>query len=149
MNPGGNMGIGALIIANATGEVINEHSSYVPKHRDNSNNVAEYMGFIWLMEELTKLIETLRKSDDSYAPKVVIYGDSRLVVMQMLGEWKIKQGRYVKYANDAWAKLANLKGLCQNIHIDWIPRDKNDRADELSKGQLKKNNVQFRIQPEN
>ena len=30
----------------------------------------------------------------------------------------------------------------------WIPRDKNDIADELSKAELKKAGVEFRIQPE-
>jgi len=148
MNPGGNMGIGALIIANATGEVIADHSSFVAKNWNNSNNVAEYMGFIWLMDTLIDLFTTLKKDSDTFAPTVAIYGDSKLVICQMCGEWKIKAGRYVKYANEAMPKLNNLRGLCQNISISWIPRDKNDRADELSKGQLKKNNVQFRIQPE-
>ena len=41
-----------------------------------------------------------------------------------------------------------LKRFRKQPRLIWIPRDLNDIADELSKAELKKAGVEFRIQPE-
>ena len=102
------MGIGAIIMDQ--GHALHEHSLYVPAHWNNSNNVAEYMGFIWLVKTLITDINTRAEKE---MPEVVICGDSQLVVMQMNGDWRIKDGRYVVHALEASRELMKLKTMCK------------------------------------
>ena len=135
VNPCGNMGIGSIIYKVKSKEVVFKHADYFQSHKDNSNNVAEYLALISVLDFF--ISEELTKS------KILILGDSKLFVMQMSGEWKIKGGRYVPYANEAKEKK---KKLLKPLYR-WIPREQNATADELSKSMLIKNNVEFRIQP--
>lgn len=138
INPGGNMGIGVKIL-NEAGQLMHEHSHFVAAGEDNSNNVAEYMGFEWILDKLLQ---------DGHNEKcIIIRGDSKMVIAQMYGvsgkKWKIKEGRYVPYANRCKEKLAKFV----NVTCEWIPRDQNFHADELSKKQLKQHGIVFEIQP--
>jgi hypothetical protein len=65
-------------------------------------------------------------------------GDSQLVVNQMNGQWAIKEGAYTKYAQRC-KELLRLFG--KKPTINWIKREQNEEADNLSKGHLAKNNV--------
>lgn len=123
-NPGGNMGIGALIYSNET--VIKTHSEYISASPANSNNVAEYLGILWVLETLLQLLP------DQAGAKVEIKGDSKLVVMQLTGLWKIKKGLYASYATEARGKLAELKKVAE-VAITWIPGHTNIEADKLSR----------------
>jgi|SaaInlLV_10m_DNA_2_1039722.scaffolds.fasta_scaffold07608_9 ribonuclease HI len=137
-NPGGEMGIGAVVFWNIDiavfKSIINrellsetilhrdcdEISYSVPPHNSNSNNVSEYMAVI----EVMKL---LNNNNDKISPKVYILGDSRLVIEQLNGYWKIKQGRYKKYALEAKEMIK------PSYRFLWIPREYNGYADILSK----------------
>lgn len=119
INPAGHMGIGAIIY-NENGEVVFENSHYIEEAFENSNNVAEYIAFISVLEEL---IGIMKPNDQAE-----IFGDSQLVIAQMKGFWRIKEGRYVDYANEAKELLKSLK----NVDVWWIPRGENTIADELS-----------------
>lgn len=140
-NPGGNMGIGAcLYVGN---EEVFRHSQFVKAAFHNSNNVAEYMGFTAIMDFLLQ-----EKDFQQIAGKVVcIFGDSKLVINQMLGIWGMNGGRYVPYAKEAKKKMRELEGMGFVFPLEWIPREQNFYADELSKAELIKHNVQFKIQP--
>lgn len=126
INPNGHMGVGAAIFQ--ADVVLHTHSEYIPESLDNSNNVSEYMAFLWLVEKLSEI---------SNNNTLFIYGDSKLVVSQMTGKWKIKAGRYKEYALKAKAALFEL---CKNntVWIEWIPREENWFADDLSKMELNK-----------
>lgn len=132
-NPGGALGIGACIIYN--GSKVYEYSQYIPMHPNNSNNVAEYLAFETLLDYFTKQCQT--------NVAIKFYGDSMLVVNQMKFLWRIKKGMYAEHAIRCREKLMRL--TCYSI--DWIPREQNKKADELSKRELIKNAVEFRIQP--
>lgn len=119
VNPTGHMGIGAIIY-NEDGEIVFENSHYIEESFENSNNVAEYLAFLSVLEELSGIMTPNDKAD--------IYGDSQLVVHQMKGFWRIKEGRYVECANKAKELLKSLK----NVQVWWIPRAENTIADELS-----------------
>jgi ribonuclease HI len=93
------MGLGALILKDES--PVFEKSDYVPAKFENSNNVAEYMAFIHTLDWLIE--------NDLKERRIVVYGDSMLVVRQMNGEWRIKEGRYVEWAKKAKAKLAGVK----------------------------------------
>lgn len=131
-NPGGHMGIGAAVFEN--GVSIYSYSQHVPLNPKNSNNVAEYSALLklidWLVEqELTD-------------HEILVRGDSKLVVNQMSGQWNINSGLYAPFAYEATKKIRQFK----NIRFEWIPREMNEFADELSKTEMKKAGVEFRIQ---
>ena len=134
-NPGGAMGTGSRIQIND--KDVLRLSLFFPVSPQNSNNVAEYIAFEKVIDYL---LDALIVDEHIH-----IYGDSKLVIMQMKGIWKIKHGLYVPYAVRCLEKLKHFKqGM---IFLKWIPREQNGPADELSKAELIIHNVEFRIQP--
>ena len=126
MNPGGYMGWGAII---KDGEQERYFFDGKDKHDENSNNCAEYLGFI---EILNYFLDT-----DTKNKQILIMGDSQLVVNQMSFRWDMKSGLYFRYAQEAKGKL--LKLLEKNIVVcRWIPRLENSDADQLSNEGIKK-----------
>ena len=143
-NPGGNMGIGAY--AAIEKNELFTYSEYIPEARSNSNNVAEYKGFIAVAKFLKSYIET----NIHGIVRIDIRGDSNLVVQQVNGKWRIKNGYYVQYAHEAKALFLEIADLCTKhnilLSLKWVPKDMNGRSDELSKKGMKENNCEFRIQ---
>jgi len=88
---------------------------------DTSNNVAEYGGLItgltWLLKE--------QLQDE----KVVVIGDSKLVISQMFRHWRIKQGAYIKYARYADTLVSQFSDIRGKL----IPRHLNSKADSLTR----------------
>lgn len=119
MNPGGRMGIGAIVRRGET--ILLEHSDTMSEHPNNTNNVAEYLALI-------KILDFLIESNYT-ENRISIKGDSMLVVNQMKGLWRMKQGAYLSFAKEAKAKFAKFK----SISINWVPREENEIADRLSK----------------
>lgn len=144
------MGIGAVIFPSAEPGTLplKEYSHYIPADPKNSNNVAEYLGFKWLIETLSDLIpepdgKTVLTPDKK--PVVIISGDSMLVVMQMTGKWRMKGGLYMSTAVHAQELLRNLNQRA-NVKIRWIHRDLNWYCDQLSKRGMIDAGVQFKLQ---
>ena len=123
INPNGNMGIGALIYVNDKVEWTYSNTIKLGQYgfNETSNNLAEYLAF---QSILTQLIEMGLKDEP-----ICIYGDSKLVVEQMNGRWKIKHGTYSSQAIEAKKLLSSFS----NVKIFWIPRERNQLADDLSK----------------
>jgi ribonuclease HI len=133
VNPGGTASYGAAIYKN--GQPIWECSEIYGRGEHTSNNVAEYAGLIAVLEWLIE--------HDLCAAEIIVKGDSKLVIEQMFGTWKIKNGRYTELAYRARELLARFT----NIQGEWISRDLNDVADALSKSALKRAGVKLRLQP--
>lgn len=138
VNPGGHAGYGAVIFKDE--ERLWECSQvFVPvkgKEKETSNNVAEYSGFIAILEYFIE--NNLQKEH------IKVYGDSMLVIEQMKGKWRIVKGFYKPLAYEARVLVKKFKKL--SLH--WIPREENSIADELSKAELRKAGIKFKIQPE-
>ena len=83
-----------------------------------TNNVAEYYG----------LVRGLEAARDLGATAVDVKMDSKLVVEQMNGRWKIKHPDMKELALQA-RELA--RGF-DKVTYTWVPRDKNKKADALS-----------------
>jgi ribonuclease HI len=115
------MGMGAFI---RSGDMTIELSDKEPARKGNTNNVAEYRAVILLLRYLVGTRKT--------GKFITIYGDSKLVVNQLNGIWRILDGEYVPFANEAKQLFADLKAN-NTVNIKWIPRHKNRKADELSK----------------
>lgn len=132
-NPGGHIGTGAFI--NEHKNRIFTHAGYKEAHFDNSNNVAEYMALEAILDYIikNKLINR----------KVNIFGDSQLVCMQMSRRWRIKEGRYAEYALRCFEKFNRLR----NVRINWIPREENFEADELSNKEFVKRCISMEETP--
>ncbi|MEV0279080.1 bifunctional RNase H/acid phosphatase [Streptomyces sp. NPDC050610] len=113
-NPGP-AGYGAVVLDPATGEALAEAAEYIGTA---TNNVAEYKG----------LIAGLRaaKALDPEAT-VAVRMDSKLVVEQMSGRWKIKHPDMKPLAAEASAVLPPSQ-----VTYEWIPREKNKHADRLA-----------------
>lgn len=125
-NPGGTISYGA-VVRRGSEWILEEGKTYsmpVGKEKETSNNVAEYRGLITV---LYFLIGKGWKNE-----KITIYGDSKLVIEQMSGNWGIKSGLYYDHA----IKAAELVALFPEIKFQWIPREKNTKADDLSKAAL-------------
>jgi len=147
VNPGGAMGVGAIIYMDD--EILDEYSDFEGPAKSNSNNVAEYMAFTHIVEYLVEQL-----TEDNRLPlkdiRIDIRGDSKLVIEQMCKRWRIKAGYYVAFAKEAMLKWEGLQRICFDLRIpltlQWVPRNMNDKADELSKKKLIENNIEFRIQ---
>lgn len=138
VNPGGTAAYGAVIFKDGQ-QVWSQSQIFFPqkgREKETSNNVAEYNGFLAILVQLQEM-----KCEQV---EIHVYGDSNLVVQQMTGKWHIRDGFYVPFALSAQRMVHKFPRL----RLHWIPREKNVLADELSKAELKKAGVKFRIQKE-
>ena len=83
-----------------------------------TNNVAEYRGLIAGLDEAAKLGAT----------EVEVLMDSKLVVEQMSGRWKVKHPDLVALHQEAKALALRF----ERIGYAWIPRAENSHADRLA-----------------
>jgi len=113
-NPGIS-GSGAIIIDANTGEIVTEIAMF---GGIATNNVAEYKAV------LAGLAEAFRINPSA---EVLVRMDSKLVVEQMSGNWKIKHPDMQALAIDVQKLIAGKK-----VVWSWIPREQNHRADALA-----------------
>jgi ribonuclease HI len=83
-----------------------------------TNNMAEYSG----------LLKGLDAAVRARASEVLIFADSELVVRQLNGDYRVKNARLRDLFD---AALVRLK-MFERWTIKHIPRERNDRADELA-----------------
>ncbi|GAA4219481.1 putative phosphoglycerate mutase [Streptosporangium album] len=114
-NPGP-AGYGAVVKDAADGQVLVETAEAIGTQ---TNNVAEYRGLIAGLQSLLAL------AGDGAAVEVRM--DSKLVVEQMAGRWKIKNEGLRPLALEAAALARRLR-----VTWRWIPREKNKDADRLA-----------------
>ncbi len=98
-----------------------DHGLAVPPfHARATNNVAEYVAAICALEWLVRV---------GYDGEVVLHGDSQLVVRQMNGEYAVRAEHLKPYHE----RLRQLLSRFPRAEVRWVPREENQRADELSK----------------
>jgi ribonuclease HI len=114
----GNPGIaagGAVVVDAATGELLAELGVYVGIA---TNNVAEYRG----------MLEGIRRAFEiDPGASVHVLMDSKLVVEQMSGRWKIKHPDMQQIAREARELIGH-----RPVTFEWVPRLQNSRADALA-----------------
>ena len=84
-----------------------------------TNNTAEYTGLIRGLEEIV----------DRGITRIVIKGDSQLIIKQMKGEYKVSSAHLQILHRTA----TNLANKIDSIEWKHIPREQNKRADALSR----------------
>ncbi len=114
-NPG-TAGYGAVVLDAVTGEVLAEVNEAIGRA---TNNVAEYSGLLAGLRAAAKL-----------APGATaeVRMDSKLVVEQMSGRWKIKHPDLQPLAAEA-RQAARALG---RVTYTWVPRERNTHADRLA-----------------
>ena len=113
-NPGLS-GSGAVVIDGSSGEILAEIGLF---GGIASNNVAEYKAMIAGVRRALEI-----------DPDAVLHVrmDSKLVVEQMSGRWKIKHPDMAELAAEARGILIGTP-----VRFEWIPRAENSRADKLA-----------------
>ncbi|WP_046469878.1 bifunctional RNase H/acid phosphatase [Allosalinactinospora lopnorensis] len=114
-NPGP-AGFGAVVRDAVSGKVLTEVAEGI---ETATNNVAEYRG---LIAGLAAAAETDPRAE------VEVRLDSRLVVEQMAGRWKIKHPDMRSLARQAH----ELAGTFSGVTYTWVPRVRNAHADRLA-----------------
>jgi ribonuclease H / adenosylcobalamin/alpha-ribazole phosphatase len=118
-NPGV-AGYGALVRDGDTGALLAERAEPLGKA---SNNVAEYRGLIAGLEAALAI---------DPGAHVLARMDSKLVVEQMSGRWKIKHEDMRRLALQARDVAAQIVAAGGAVRYEWIPREINKDADALS-----------------
>lgn len=120
-NPGpSGLGIAAYHVhTSGTKECIFEKGVFL---ENCSNNFSEYLALI-------QALNYALKSDYSH---IELYSDSKLVVEQVNGRWKVKSEDLKKLAHSAIDKVNTLRKHGVHVTFIWIPREKNVHADSLA-----------------
>lgn len=113
-NPGP-AGYGAVVWSEDRGVLLAERKESIGTA---TNNVAEYRG----------LIAGLEAAADVGATEVVVAMDSKLVVEQMTGRWRVKHADMIPLNEKARSLAADF----DHVSYGWIPREKNSHADRLA-----------------
>ena len=121
-NPGGVATYGVII--RKDGKTIHEESGIAeakPWTHEASNNVAEYSGIVkglrWCVEHGLNQFP------------VIVRGDSKLVISQLNGTFKVKAPRII----GLYKKAVDLSTQFVDIRFEWVDRTLNSETDLLSR----------------
>ncbi len=117
-NPGGIATFGW--IAKQGNKEIHSHNAFVASGQGATNNLAEYSAVISALEWLMG-----SKYNDR---SLTIRTDSQLVVRQINGVYAVRSPAIIPLHQ----KAMNLAKCFKNLKFVWIPREQNEKADELS-----------------
>jgi len=118
-NPGP-AGSGA-VVRDESGKTVGEVAEFLGH---TTNNVAEYTALVRALE----LLSSLLGPDAVKETHVAVEMDSKLVIEQMKGAWKIKHPNMKPLA----ARAAELCRQFASVSFTHIPREKNGAADALA-----------------
>lgn len=110
----GPAGAGA-IVTDGHGRVVAKAWQYLP---GRTNNEAEYAALLLGLQLAARV----------GAEPLHVYGDSKLVLHQVFGTWKIKAANLLRPRDDARAAVSSMR----LAGWEWIPRLKNAQADALA-----------------
>lgn len=117
-NPGP-AGIGAILYKN--GQEIRATSNFIGLQ---TNNVAEYMAFIKGLDIATKL----------KIKKILVKGNSSLVINQMKGDWAVKHDSMIPLYEEA----KHLEKAFDSVTYEHVDCNENSRADKLANESIDK-----------
>ena len=116
-----------FVILTKNGEVVHEFGTYLG---ETTNNVAEYTAVIdalnWIISDELSLIKGETPNGQRELPSLSFKLDSKLVVEQLSGNWKIKEIHLQKLAQTVWDIL---KTNHISAKFTYIPRAQNAAAD--------------------
>lgn len=107
-----------FVIFGEDGKVLYEEGKYLGI---NTNNFAEYSAVL----EALRYLQTL---GDSAAKEIAFFMDSKLVVEQLMGRFKIKSATLRPFVE----QINLLNKFFMDVNFTHIPREKNKLADALA-----------------
>lgn len=107
------------------GEEVANGNGMVDQAAESTVNVAEYAGLV------VGLRAVVRDYPDLTALK--IRGDSKLVISQMTLQWGCGAAHLREYKREADVLIGVLEAWDCEVGFQWIPRDLNERADDLAR----------------
>lgn len=117
-NPGGVASYAWLLLDEAGVEVA-KGNGIALQGPDATNNIAEWAGCVAGLKHLNGL---------EWGGELVIYGDSQLVINQLLKFYQVKKETLRPYYQEANRILENM-----NWDAKWIPREENSFCDQHSR----------------
>jgi ribonuclease HI len=111
-----------------------DYREHVTARARNSNNVAEYMALIRLLETVAAFPKP---------GELRISGDSQLVVCQILGEWSVGAKHIIPLHAKAAGLIRKLTAAGWTVSLRWVDRSENTRADAASLAALVENGVEI------
>lgn len=124
-NPGGNPKYG-YSIADCQGNVYEDSGQIMDLSEESrTNNVAEWYGLIH------GLYVILRLASESPINTLLIRGDSKLIINQISGKWGCRKAHLAALHDMAQNIIRQIQA--NNVVFEWVPRDKNKRADALTR----------------
>lgn len=103
-----------IVIKNERGEIVESYGEYLG---EQTNNFAEY----------SAIISGLKKAKNLGADEAICFLDSKLVVEQLNGKWKVKEPNLQKLFVQAYNASAQFK----KVIFKHIYRENNKEADRL------------------
>ncbi|MBU3918954.1 ribonuclease HI family protein [Patescibacteria group bacterium] len=119
----GNPGPASIGVAiyNSAGVLLKEYSELIG---ETTNNVAEYQAVIFALKKL-KALYGKKNAKESI---ILINSDSKLLVKQLNGEFRLKDEKIQKLFIEIWNEKMDFK----QVLFKQIPREKNQLADSLA-----------------
>ncbi len=102
-----------VVIKNEQGQIVAAYGEYLGIQ---TNNVAEY----------SAMISALRKAKELGATEVECIADSKLVIEQLKGNWKVKEPTLQKLFVQAYNALQEFN----KVTLRHVPREQNTEADK-------------------
>lgn len=102
-----------IVIKNETNETIANYGEYLG---EQTNNFAEY----------SALISGLKKAKELGAEKIICKADSKLVIEQVSGRWKVKEPSLQPLVLEVYKLLQTFP---KSYSLQHIPRELNKEAD--------------------
>lgn len=129
-NPGGVATYGWIARDEDTGKVLKSKSTpIVYAETQTTNNLAEYAALqnvlMWLSRKALYFL--------THGKQVVIRTDSQLVVNQVRGNWKCNSPTLAVRLAIVRGMLDALQKAGVTVQLEWVPREQNAEADELSR----------------
>ena len=118
-NPGGTAAYGW--VAYRDGQKIAEECAVICSGPEATNNIAEYGAIIASLEWLAKHY--------FFQENIRIKSDSQLCIYQLQGQYSVNSPRIIPL----YIKAKNLSKKFKKISFHWVPREKNEEADALSR----------------
>ena len=110
-----------VAIYNGAGVLLKECFETIGK---TTNNVAEYQAVIFALKKLKALYGKKNAKESA----ILINSDSKLLVKQLNGEFKLKDEKIQKLFIEIWNQKMDFK----KVSFKKIPREENKKADALA-----------------
>lgn len=123
VNPGGVASYGWVLFRD--GERVADGCGVLCRGNGATNNLAEYGALGYALRYLKD-----HPGSHDGAERIIIRGDSQLVVKQINGEWACRAENLIPYRDRCLVLLKQVGKLCV---VEWVRREFNEAADAMSR----------------